>query len=394
LLLLRCVQSSGSSGTVALANAVAADVVTSAERGEYIGYTSVGAILAPSLAPVLGGILSQYAGWRWIFWFLVIFAFAFFTPFLLFFPETCRKIVGDGSIPPPPLNHNIFTALRERRLKRNGESEFFAERDRLAQDRHLSFPNPLSTLKIIFDKTAGVALLGNGVLFCCYYSVTSSLPSQFRQNYNLDDFQISLIFLPFGVGSLISAFTTGRIIDWNFRRHAHRLGIPVEKGKQHDLSEFPIERARMEVAIPMVLLGAVGLLCYGWLIALRVSIAGPCVFLFMVGYSITAGFNCMAILLVDMYPGKPATATAANNLVRCLMGAGAAAAVIPLIDAVGFGFTVTIASGIWIAFTPMLWVIMKYGPKWRKEAKAKQEAAKRKAEEKDQEVQAQEKEIN
>ena len=42
LLVLRCVQSSGSSATGALANAVIADVSTFAERGSYIGYTFAG----------------------------------------------------------------------------------------------------------------------------------------------------------------------------------------------------------------------------------------------------------------------------------------------------------------------------------------------------------------
>jgi MFS family permease len=360
---------------VALANAVAADIVTSAERGEYIAYTSVTAILAPTLAPFLGGVLSQYAGWRWIFWFLVIFAMAFFTPFLLFFPETCRKIVDDGSIPPPPLNHNVFTALREHRLKKAGDSSaYFAERDRRAKERHISFPNPLRTVSIIFSKTAGLVLLGNSLLFCCYYAVTSSLPSQFRAQYGLDDFQIALIFLPFGLGSLVSAFTTGPIIDWNFRRHSRRLGIPIDRSRQRNMLNFPIERARLEVAIPMVLVGAAALTCYGWLVHKGVSIAGPCVFLVIIGYASTAGFNSMAIMLIDMYPGKPATATAANNLTRCWLGAGSTAAVIPLIDRVGFGWTATIAAGIWVAYMPVFVWIMKSGPGWRREAAEKKKA--------------------
>jgi multidrug resistance protein len=386
LLVLRCLQSSGSSGTVALANAVAADVVTSGERGEYIGYTSVGAILAPSLAPVLGGVLAQFAGWRWIFWFLVIFAAAFFTPFMLFFPETCREIVGDGSIPPPPLNQSLLSFLRERRLKKSGEdtSAFFAERDRRAALRELHFPNPLSTLQIIFSKLAGLALLGNGVLFCCYYAVTSSLPSVFHANYGLNDLHISLVFLPFGIGGLLSALTTGRIIDANFRRHARRLGLPVGKdssgrSRQVDLTHFPIERARLEVAVPAMLLGAGGLLAYGWMVARAVHIAAPCAVLLLVGYSITAGFNCMAILLVDLYPGKPATATAANNLVRCWMGAGAAAAVVPLVDAIGFGWTSTVAAGVWVGFMPVLAGLMWWGPGWRREAREKREAEERAA---------------
>ncbi|KAF2671567.1 MFS general substrate transporter [Microthyrium microscopicum] len=372
LLVLRCLQSSGSSGLIAIANAIVADIVPSAERGTYIAYASVGSILGPSLGPFIGGILSQYAGWRWIFWFLTIFGCVLFTPIFLFFPETCRKIVGNGSIPPPPLNHTLMTWLHEKKLKKEGRQDLFEERDRLAATRHITFPNPMLTLRIIFSKTACIALFAAGVLFSCYYAITSSIPTEFRAGYHLDDFQISLLYLPFGVGSLISAFTTGRFMDWNFRRHAKREGIEVIKNKQTDLSNFPIEKVRLEVYIPAVSIGAIGMLCYGWVVAERVSIAAPCVFLFLAGYSLTAGFNCMNILLVDLYPGKPATATAANNLVRCWMGAGAAAAVIPLINAIKFGPTVTLAAGIWISFTPILLILVKKGPRWRREAAAKE----------------------
>ncbi|KAI7649026.1 MFS general substrate transporter, partial [Hortaea werneckii] len=70
LLVLRCLQASGSSGTIALASGVVADVATSAERGMWMGWATSGPMVAPALAPVLGGIFSEFLGWRWIFWFL------------------------------------------------------------------------------------------------------------------------------------------------------------------------------------------------------------------------------------------------------------------------------------------------------------------------------------
>jgi sugar phosphate permease len=62
LLVVRCIQSAGSSTTVALCQAVVADIVTSAERGQYIGFTVIPTVLGPSLGPVLGGLLTQYLG--------------------------------------------------------------------------------------------------------------------------------------------------------------------------------------------------------------------------------------------------------------------------------------------------------------------------------------------
>lgn len=94
LLILRCVQSSGSSSFVALGSGVAADVSTSAERGSYIGWTTSGMLLGPAIGPVIGGLLAQFLGWRSIFWFLVIIAGVFLVPFLIFFPETGRNVVS------------------------------------------------------------------------------------------------------------------------------------------------------------------------------------------------------------------------------------------------------------------------------------------------------------
>mgnify|MGYP004504877853 CR=1 FL=1 len=52
LLVLRCLQSTGSSGTFALAQAVTADITTRAERGRYLIYATLGSTLGPFIGPV------------------------------------------------------------------------------------------------------------------------------------------------------------------------------------------------------------------------------------------------------------------------------------------------------------------------------------------------------
>lgn len=51
LLLLRCIQSSGSSGTISLSNGVVSDVSTRSQRGRYIGIAALGSNLGPTLGP-------------------------------------------------------------------------------------------------------------------------------------------------------------------------------------------------------------------------------------------------------------------------------------------------------------------------------------------------------
>ena len=74
-----------SSGTMALASGVVADIAAVAECGKWMGFTYVGFVLGPAVGPLLGRILVEFLG---IFWFLVILASAFTITFAIFFPET------------------------------------------------------------------------------------------------------------------------------------------------------------------------------------------------------------------------------------------------------------------------------------------------------------------
>lgn len=369
LLVLRCLQSAGSSGTVALCNGVVADLVTSADRGIYIGYSSIASVLGPIVGPILGGLIAQYLGWPWIFWVLTILSTVYFLVFFLFLPETCRKVVGDGSIPPPKLNQSLTSIIRERRRIKAGIAVDALQQEAVRKNYHLRFPNPISTLVIAADKESGLILFCSGLLVAILYATTTGIPYLFGKIYGFDELQLGLVYIPFGAGSLISAFSTGKAIDWNYRRYAKRHGLPLTKNRHQDLTNFPIEKARLEVALPLLYLGNVGSIAYGWTLDYRTNLAGPLIMLFIFGYGSMAAFQVMQILMVDINPGNAASATAANNLFRCLLGAGSTAVVVPMIEKMGVGWAYIFASLVWIALSPSLWLLMRYGPRWRKEKK-------------------------
>ncbi|KAK9237466.1 major facilitator superfamily domain-containing protein [Lipomyces kononenkoae] len=381
LMVLRCLQSGGSSGTVALANGVVGDLVTSAERGLYIGYASLGSVLGPTLSPIIGGLLSQYAGWHWIFWFLLIFAGVFSVPLILFLPETCRKVVGDGSVPPPALSMSLTDVIRHRNRVEAGYVVDVDKQAEIHKNYKIRVPNPLSTLVVVADKESGLILLSAGFALACFYAISTGASSQFKEVYGFSDIQIALMFIPIGAGGMVSALSTGKLVDWNYRRHAKMNGFPVEKNKLQDLTDFPIETARLQVGLPLFYIGAATVIGYGWMMESKVSLAGPVILLLILGYSLTGAFQVLNILMVDIYPGKPATATAASNLVRCELGAAASAVIVPMTNAMGQGWAYTLLALLFVAYSPALLLTMKYGPRWRrakkekKEKKAKQQQA-------------------
>jgi multidrug resistance protein len=371
LLVLRLTQSAGSSGTVALASGLVGDLITSSERGQYIAYSSLGSVLGPTLSPVIGGLLSQYLDWHWIFWFLLILSGVFFVPFFLFFPETSRKVVGDGSIPPPWTSWNLADVIRHRNRAKEGLTVDKEKAAKLHRNVKISFPNPWSTLVIFGNLEANLVLLATGFSLVCFYAISTGAASVLSEVYRYDEVHIGLVFLSIGGGSVISAFTTGKIVDWNYARHAKRNGYPITKNRNTDLSSFPIERARVEVGLPCFLLGVMTVIGYGWVIQFGTSIAGPVVMLFLLGYALIAGFQSLNVLMVDLYPTQASSATAASNVVRCLLGAAASAAILPMSDAMGDGWAYTTIALLFLLSCGGLLVIMKYGIAWREERKAK-----------------------
>ncbi|KZF25531.1 MFS general substrate transporter [Xylona heveae TC161] len=375
LFVLRCLQSTGCSGTIALASGVVADIATTAERGTFMGIASMGPMVAPALAPVLGGILSQYLGWRSMFWFLVIMAGAYLVIFLAFQPETGRNVVGNGSVPPQGWNMSLLNYLEVRKRPKSADGTELSrtasrEEQRLAQaelakKRRLRWPNPLNALSVIVQVDVGMLLFYNSLVYTAYYCITTSVTSTFSDIYGFDDFQIGLCFIPMGVGCFCAPLLNGRALDWNFKRISRSLNMPVDRKRQDDLKDFPLERARIQLAWPLVFIGNAAVLCYGWVLHARAHLAAPLVLHFIIGLMFTGAFNVTNVLLIDLYPLSPATATAANNLVRCLLGAGGAAVIVQMIRKMGSGPCFTFIAAIVYVASPILFILMKRGPRWR-----------------------------
>ena len=376
LMVLRCLQSSGSSGTIALGNAVISDIASPAERGSYVGYVSLGIVTGVSLGATLGGILSDFLGWRSIFWFLVISAGVVAILVLLFLPETARAVVGNGSTNPPKRNLSLWDLLPSTKRRRATSTTLTAEESAGAGSKGKRFVNPFMTLRMCADKEAGIVLLVNGIVFAGYSALVSAIPSQFHTLYGFDDLHIGLSFIPIGVSAAISGIAAGHAIDWNYARHARRLNLSVAEARQlsRDLGNFPIERVRCEIGCPALAFAIVAFAVYGWLLSSRVSVAGPLVMLFIVGLGVNGLLTVLTVLMVDVYPQAPATATAAQNLVRCWLGAGSSAAIVPLTNAISNGCAYTLIALLCLLMAPWLWVIMCWGPKWRAERIAAEKA--------------------
>ncbi len=235
-------------------------------------------------------------------------------------------------------------------------------------------PDPLEAVKIAFQKEADMILFYGALLYSGSSAVLAGLPSQLQAKYHFNSLQIGLCFLPYGLGSMTSRWTVGTMLDWNYRRNARRLGIEIVRNRQQKLSNFPIETAWLQITLPLMYIAALSIIAYGWVMNFQTNLVGPVITLFLTGYTATGAFSSLNTLIIDINVESPTTASAANNLVRCPFGAGAVAAVVPLINRIGMGWTCIFVAGIWICFSPMIWVVFLWGYRWREEKRLKNEA--------------------
>nr|A0A3G1DIJ8.1 RecName: Full=MFS-type transporter M6; AltName: Full=Squalestatin S1 biosynthesis cluster protein M6 [Phoma sp. MF5453]AMY15063.1 MFS transporter [Phoma sp. MF5453] len=357
LLVLRCLQSTGSSGTFALAQAVTADITTRAERGRYLIYATLGSTLGPFLGPVIGGLLVKFLGWRSVFWFLLCMGTVFALLIFIFFGETARPIVGDGSVPPQSWNRS-FLQIRSKGIT--------SLKPNLASlERRKSRPNPLTSLALLWDRENFILSVSGGLLYAGYSSVTSVLASQLQQRYKYDAVQVGLCYLPVGFGSLLAYRTTVRLMDWNFEREAKKQGLVIVKNQQTDITRFDLEKARLGFVFPMILVCSVLLVAYGWQMHYHAPLAPILVTMFLIAIILTGVMNAIAALLTDVNRENAAAVGAAMNLTRLLLGAGAVAVVGPLNKSAGIGWTATVTAGLWVLMMPTLRMVYRDGFVWR-----------------------------
>lgn len=320
-------------------------------------------MLGQGIGPVFGGILSQYLGFRSIFWFLVIVSGISLTSILVFLPETLRPIAGNGTV---PLNgiHKPFIYYV------TGQKDAEESSKPTGKKAKVTLKTVLAPLSFLGEKDVFITLFYGSIVYTVWSMVTSSTSALFEEKYGLNSLEVGLTFLGNGFGCMTGSYTIGYLMDFNHKRtereYCQKHNLPIHtriNSKSHP--DFPIEYARMRNTWWITAIFIVCVAVYGF--SLRTHLAVPIILQFIIAYGSTAIFTMNSALVIDLYPGASASATAVNNLMRCLIGAGGVAASQPIIDAITAQWTFLLLAGITLAMVPLLMVEMKWGYGWRLE---------------------------
>lgn len=156
-------------------------------------------------------------------------------------------------------------------------------------------------------------------------------------------------------------------MDWNYRRWAKKLGFPLDKKRSTDLRKFPIEKVRLQPVFVFVPVVVATYIPFGWAMQKRAHLAVPLILEFVLAYAQVSVSNGLSSLLVDLFPTKASTVTAASGLVRCWLAAAGTAVIAYMLDGMGWGWCYTSLGLVLLLAMPLLWIEYRWGMGWREE---------------------------
>lgn len=303
IIVFRLIEALGCSSAQSVGAGVISDIYISTERGSALGWFYLGTLIGPLIAPIIGGALQVWLGWRSTLYFMAIFTFCAAMLTMLCLPETLVKAP-------------IEDQQEELRWYQT------ATRNVLA---------PLPKLELLFVPSIYLTVAYVSICFASLYCFNTTLPYAYSAApYNFSAIEIGLCYISNCLGYAIGSVVGGKLSDAKLRNYQLTHAGEIR----------PVER------IKTVWYGAgfvpAGLIIYGWLVEKKVFWIAPLIGAFLFGLGLMLVTSTIMPFLVDIKPGMGASVVADLNLVRNILAA--IGTVLSPIGAsnIGFGWWMTI----------------------------------------------------
>jgi len=297
LLIFRAIQGIGCSSVNSVGAGTISDVFFQEERGSAMGVYYLGALVGPAVGPILGGVMTDYIGWKSIFWLLAAISLISFVLIYIFLPET--------KIPPPP-----------------GEEE---------QKKSL---NPVKPLAYLRFKNIRLVICMVCLIYASYYSINIGLPNDYGDKYGFNSTYTGFMYFGVGLGNVLGSLYGGRYSDFMLKRSQKKLTLKNKGG------QIPSE-GRLKSIIPGLILFPIGLMMHGWSVNFVWPWFIPFISQFVVGFGMMFVFSSTSTYLVEQFPENSAAIMSVNNFSRFTVSTVAITVYQPIVEIIGTGWYFT-----------------------------------------------------
>lgn len=210
-----------------------ADMYGKSQRGRSMAIVTLLPYVGPALGPIVGGLITQFIHWSWIFWIMSLVDTTIVLLGLVFIRESYTPVL-----------------LRRKATKEHGRPHGAHSakslNDRL--DPHLMRPLRILVLRPVIWPISIIATIS----FAVYSLMLSTYATLWIDRYGQSELISSLHYISIALGSTIAGQIGAHVMDWLYKYLSIRAG-------GNGTPEF-----RLPYTLPGMLLIPVGLLLYGW----------------------------------------------------------------------------------------------------------------------------------
>ncbi|KAI8975401.1 major facilitator superfamily domain-containing protein [Mycotypha africana] len=341
LIVLRCIQSVGTSVTMSVGAGTVADCWQITERGSAFSYLFVGQFIGPLIGPIVGGGLITATNWRSVFWLCAGYGLFLFVFFFFLFPETYRldhqwdqtlpTILESQTTLTNTAEGNHIAHQRQQPVRKidmsitmsnssNAEykevtlthknKEALQTATTTATDDHSTF-NPFRSFAMMQYAFVCFVAIEIGFCFGTMFTLETLIPDLYYIHYGFDSWQTGLSFIGAGIGNVLGSVISGKLSDYLLIRASRKRGGISKAEDRLTLNAWP----GGFFLIPL------GVLLFGWSIMAKFSVWPAIIGFSILCFGMSQVYTAGSAYLVDSVPGKGASVTAACNFFRMIMAA-------------------------------------------------------------------------
>jgi MFS transporter, DHA2 family, multidrug resistance protein len=216
LVFWRVLQSGFGSPLTPISQSVVIDEFTGEKRGPAVAIYSMGVGIAPTIAPLLGGYVSEEISWHWVFFILLPIAFVAFVGVLIFIkPDPPRneraKLDWTGF-----LSLSIAIACVQLILDRGEREEWFDSMEIVLEFslallcgwiflvHSLTSDRPFLDLRLLLERNFALGIGIATIFGMLFVTPMVMIPAMIQQLRDVPEFTVGLLIAMRGIGTVIS----------------------------------------------------------------------------------------------------------------------------------------------------------------------------------------------
>lgn len=289
------------------------------QRGVSNALVATGSLFGPVLGPLFGGIIATYAGWRWIFWILLISCGTFTLLIVLLLPETNAEVIIDrktAKLKKETGRHDLRSICDSEKDFVGSKKPWVLLNQAISRPWRMLFTSPILVLLCLMV----------GLISALLYILLTTTSDFFQTVYDWPLETSGLAYMGLGFGSFVGLVVVAKTSDMILLRLA-----------KANNNTFEPEMRIVSAFVPALLI-PVSFFWYGWSTQMQTHWIVPLIGLAPFGFA-QVGINATAQAYVIDASGRYAASSMACLIsVRCLFSAFLPLAGPRLYDDLGLGW--------------------------------------------------------